>query len=179
MSTYNQMLYVNLSSGAISLIRESLCLSSYLFLHLLSCYRLLFSPPQHPTPPDHLFFFFSLFFLHYGFLVILMQGDLLSSIEFTLSHSNFLMNSLALSLCAAGGQIIIYYSIKEFGALFFSTVMTLRQFISMLLSSVIYLHPLSGWQWCSTLLVFGTLYYKEALMKKNHGQTHGGPPPGK
>jgi len=79
-----------------------------------------------------------------------------------------MFNSILLSFCAAGGQVIIYYSIKEFGALFFSTVMTTRQIISMLLSSMIYLHPLSFWQWAATLLVFGALYYKEAIVKKHH-----------
>lgn len=122
MSTYNQMLYVNLCSAVISLT------------------------------------------------LLVVSGELWTSIEFTLKYSNFTMNSFALSLCAAGGQIIIYYSIKEFGALFFSTVMTLRQFISMLLSSVIYLHPLSSWQWLSTVIVFGSLYYKEAFKRPaRHG----------
>jgi len=77
------------------------------------------------------------------------------------------------------GQMVIYYSIKEFGALFFSTVMTTRQVISILLSCIIYLHPLTVGQWMSALLVFGALYYKEALMKKphGHGHGHGAPPP--
>eukprot|EP01102_Stenamoeba_stenopodia_P021949 TRINITY_DN8978_c0_g1_i2.p1 TRINITY_DN8978_c0_g1~~TRINITY_DN8978_c0_g1_i2.p1 ORF type:complete len:339 (-),score=46.63 TRINITY_DN8978_c0_g1_i2:156-1172(-) len=123
MSTYNQMLYVNLSSAVISLT------------------------------------------------LLVVSGELLESIQFTMAYPGFMFNSVLLSICAAGGQVIIYYSIKEFGALFFSTVMTTRQIISMLLSSIIYLHPLSFWQWAATLLVFGALFYKEALGKKHHHHT--------
>jgi len=38
-----------------------------------------------------------------------------------------------LSAAAALGQMAIYYTIKSFGALFFATVMTLRQVRSIIL----------------------------------------------
>lgn len=125
MSTYNQMLYVNMCSATISLI------------------------------------------------MLVVSGELWVAIAFSLKYPEFNVSSLALSVCATAGQMVIYYSIKEFGALFFSTVMTTRQVISILLSCIIYLHPLTVGQWMSALLVFGALYYKEALMKKPHGHGHG------
>lgn len=67
---------------------------------------------------------------------------------------------LALSLSAAVAQIFILITIKEFGALLFATVMTTRQFLSILLSCIIFLHPLTWGQWLGTTLVFGALYYK-------------------
>jgi len=121
MSTYNQMLYVNLCSAAIS------------------------------------------------FSMLLVSGELFPSILFSLKYPQFFINALGLSICATCGQLVIYYSIKTFGALFFSTVMTTRQVVSILLSCVIYLHPLTVSQWLSAFLVFGSLYYKEALMKSHHG----------
>ena len=39
------------------------------------------------------------------------------------------------------GQQIIYYIIKEFGALIFATAMTTRQFAGILLSCALYAHP--------------------------------------
>jgi len=126
MSTYNQMLYVNLCSAIIS------------------------------------------------FLMLLLSGELFPSVLFSLKYPQFFVNSLGLSICATCGQLVIYYSIKSFGALFFSTVMTIRQVVSILLSCIIYLHPLTISQWLSAFLVFGSLYYKEALMKTHH---HGPPPP--
>lgn len=38
--------------------------------------------------------------------------------------------------------------------------MTTRQFISILLSCILFAHPLSGGQWAGTVMVFGALYYK-------------------
>jgi len=139
MSTYNQMLYVNLCSATIS------------------------------------------------FTMLVVSGEIWTALAFSLKYPEFNIASLSLSVCATAGQLVIYYSIKEFGALFFSTVMTTRQVISILLSCVIYLHPLTVSQWLSALLVFGALYYKEALMKRpghshgghgGHGSSHGPQTPG-
>jgi len=59
-----------------------------------------------------------------------------------------------------------------FGALMFSTIMTIRQFLSLLLSSIFFLHPLTIGQWTGATVVFGVLYYKESLKKKSHS-SHG------
>ena len=58
------------------------------------------------------------------------------------------------------GQLCILYTIKEFGALLFATIMTTRQFLSILLSCIVFMHMLSPMQWVGTVLVFGSLYYK-------------------
>ncbi|KAJ1492105.1 UAA transporter, partial [Baffinella frigidus] len=50
---------------------------------------------------------------------------------------------LALSLSAALAQIFILITIRDYGALLFATVMTTRQFLSILLSCLIFMHPLS------------------------------------
>ncbi len=47
------------------------------------------------------------------------------------------------------------HTIKTFGALLFATVMTTRQFISILLSCILFAHPLTGGQWLGTVMVFG------------------------
>ncbi len=41
------------------------------------------------------------------------------------------------------GALFISYTIKSFGALIFATIMTTRQFLSILLSCFLFLHPLS------------------------------------
>jgi adenosine 3'-phospho 5'-phosphosulfate transporter B2 len=45
------------------------------------------------------------------------------------------------------GALFISYTIKTFGALIFATIMTTRQFLSILLSCFLFLHPLSFGQW--------------------------------
>lgn len=66
------------------------------------------------------------------------------------------------------GQLFIYHTIKAYGALLFATVMTTRQFLSILLSCILFVHPLSGLQWVGTIMVFGTLYYKAFGKKHDH-----------
>jgi len=52
--------------------------------------------------------------------------------------------------------------------------MTIRQFLSLLLSSIVFLHPLSLGQWTGASIVFGVLYVKEAWLKSASGHKHGG-----
>ena len=61
------------------------------------------------------------------------------------------------------GQLCILYTIREFGALLFATIMTTRQFLSILLSCLIFMHPLTFMQWLGTAMVFGSLYYQAYL----------------
>eukprot|EP01103_Thecamoeba_quadrilineata_P009918 TRINITY_DN2029_c0_g1_i1.p1 TRINITY_DN2029_c0_g1~~TRINITY_DN2029_c0_g1_i1.p1 ORF type:complete len:380 (+),score=48.41 TRINITY_DN2029_c0_g1_i1:132-1271(+) len=128
MSTYNQMLYVNLCSAFISLA------------------------------------------------TLLFTGDFLPSIDFSAQHIDFLGNSIFLSLASTLGQLVILMTIKEFGALFFATVMTVRQVISIILSCIVYLHPLTIGQWVSAAVVFGAIYYKDTMMRSSRGHSHGHAP---
>ena len=45
------------------------------------------------------------------------------------------------------GQLLIVNTIRSFGALTFATIMTTRQFVSVLASCVIFAHPLVPTQW--------------------------------
>ncbi|KAN0034135.1 hypothetical protein ACTFIV_000621 [Dictyostelium citrinum] len=108
--------------------------------------------------------------------ILILNGRLFPAIEFISTHNGVFFDSTMLSASAALGQMVIYYTIKEFGALVFSTIMVTRQMVSIILSTLIYLHPLSNTQWIGAFLVFGTLYYKsiEDSKKKHGGHSHGG-----
>lgn len=75
--------------------------------------------------------------------------------SFITRHPEALASIMALSGAATIGQLFISHTIKTFGALLFATVMTTRQFISILLSCILFAHPLSGGQWVGTVMVFG------------------------
>jgi len=98
-------------------------------------------------------------------MILIMAKQLFPAIAFAGAHPDFFMQACGLSMCAVMGQMTIYYTIKTFGALLYSTIMTTRQVISIILSSVLFLHNLSVSQWISAFVVFGALYYK-ARMKK-------------
>mmetsp|Transcript_19948 Transcript_19948/g.34174 ORF Transcript_19948/g.34174 Transcript_19948/m.34174 type:complete len:356 (+) Transcript_19948:42-1109(+) len=91
---------------------------------------------------------------------LLGTGKFFESIEFCFDYPAFFFDALGLSLCAMFGQQIIYYIIKSFGALVFATAMTTRQFCGILLSCIIYVHPLSGGQVAGTLVVATAMYIK-------------------
>ncbi len=54
---------------------------------------------------------------------------------------------LWLSLASAVVQLVISWTIKRYGAVVFATIMTTRQFFSILLSSVVFMTPLTLGQW--------------------------------
>lgn len=45
-------------------------------------------------------------------------------------------------------QLFIFYTIQQYGALHFALIMTIRQFLSIVLSCLVFSHDLSSSQWC-------------------------------
>lgn len=112
-------------------------------------------------------------------LGLLSAGQFGDAISFVMRHPDALGSILTLSAAATIGQLFISHTIKTYGALLFATVMTTRQFISILLSCILFAHPLSAGQWAGTVTVFGALYYKtltkktESSGEHNPAQSHG------
>ena len=73
-------------------------------------------------------------------------------------HSEFIMHVLILSLCSAVGQVVIFYTIQEFGAVTFTIIMTLRQGFAILLSCIYYHHPVTSMGLIGILLVFLAIF---------------------
>jgi len=67
---------------------------------------------------------------------------------------------VVLSVCSAVGQLFIYYTINEFGAIVFIIIMTLRQAMAIILSCFIYSHPISAMGVIGVFLVFGAMFLK-------------------
>jgi len=95
------------------------------------------------------------------------------AVAFVGRHPAVLQDICTLSVAAMLGQLCILYTIREFGALLFATIMTTRQFLSILLSCLIFMHPLTFMQWLGTAMVFGSLYYQAYL--KNQRATSAAP----
>ncbi|KMT05325.1 hypothetical protein BVRB_7g174600 [Beta vulgaris subsp. vulgaris] len=104
---------------------------------------------------------------------LVLQGQLLSAVDFIYRHSDCLYDIALLSTVATASQFFISYTIRTFGALTFATVMTTRQLISILFSCLWFTHPLSPLQWVGAVIVFGSLYAKTFL----RSNTQKPPPP--
>lgn len=101
-------------------------------------------------------FFSSLFTL--GSMVF--RGTLLSNLAFLFNHSDFLFHAMILSICSAVGQLFIFYTIKQFGPLIFTLIMTTRQALSIFISCVVYGHSMDLQAIVGVFLVFTSLFLR-------------------
>ncbi|KAJ8484676.1 hypothetical protein OPV22_017161 [Ensete ventricosum] len=97
---------------------------------------------------------------------LVLQGHLLSAVDFMFRHQDCFYDVALLSTVATASQFFISYTIRTFGALTFATIMTTRQLVSILLSCIWFAHPLSWKQWIGAAIVFGSLYTKSLLRSK-------------
>ena len=91
---------------------------------------------------------------------LLKDSSMRDAISFMIRHPVAMSDALVLSAASTLGQLCILFTIKEFGALIFATIMTTRQFLSILLSCILFMHPLTWQQWIGTVMVFFALYGK-------------------
>ncbi|XP_039263557.2 adenosine 3'-phospho 5'-phosphosulfate transporter 1-like [Styela clava] len=91
---------------------------------------------------------------------LLEQGGFFQAFAFMASHLDFAMHSVILSICSAVGQLFIFYTISEFGPVIFTIIMTTRQALAILLSCLIYGHPVSAIGGLGILVVFFSLFLR-------------------
>ncbi|PSC69081.1 adenosine 3-phospho 5-phosphosulfate transporter 1 isoform A [Micractinium conductrix] len=89
--------------------------------------------------------------------LLLAGGQLWPAIFFVVRHPSAMGYILMLSAVSTAVQLFIFYTIQRYGALHFALIMTLRQFLSIILSCLVFSHDLSPWQWIGTALVIGGL----------------------
>ena len=71
-----------------------------------------------------------------------------------MNDSDAFVNMLVLSITSASGQLVIYYTIKEFGPVIFTIMMTVRQILSLLISCGLNSHSLQLYSWVAVAFVF-------------------------
>ncbi|XP_042411715.1 UDP-galactose/UDP-glucose transporter 5B-like isoform X2 [Zingiber officinale] len=94
---------------------------------------------------------------------LILQGHLLSAVDFMFQHQDCFYDVALLSTVATVSQFFISYTIRNFGALTFATIMTTRQLVSILLSCIWFAHPLSWEQMIGAGIVFGSIYTKSFM----------------
>lgn len=91
---------------------------------------------------------------------LIQQGTLYMSLVFMSQYNQFVWDCIVLSVCSAVGQLFIYRTINEFGAVTFIIMMTLRQAIAIFLSCIIYNHVITSSGVFGILVVFGAIFLK-------------------
>jgi adenosine 3'-phospho 5'-phosphosulfate transporter B2 len=94
------------------------------------------------------------------FISLMIAGEFFTSIALLLEDSNALLNMTVLSITSAVGQLFIFYTIKELGAVSLTIIMTTRQLFSLFLSCLMFSHPLSWGSFFSAAFVFIVVFQK-------------------
>lgn len=81
-------------------------------------------------------------------------GDLAPAIRLLASSKSLLYDCILMSIMSSIGQMFVYFTIKRFGPVVFAVIMTLRQFLSILLSCFTYSHPMNLGSMIGMMIVF-------------------------
>lgn len=91
---------------------------------------------------------------------LIISGDFPIVIEFLKANPSVFQYNVITAITSASGQLCIYYTIKEFGPIVFTIIMTTRQMISICLSAIIFGHAISLQSFAGALVVFSVLFYQ-------------------
>eukprot|EP00039_Didymoeca_costata_P015655 m.270427 g.270427 ORF g.270427 m.270427 type:complete len:420 (-) comp16263_c8_seq1:129-1388(-) len=97
---------------------------------------------------------------------LILNGQLLPAISFTLRYPKFMFHVIILSITSATGQMFIFHTIATYGALVFTIIMTTRQVLSIFLSAVFFGHSFNAQGWIGIAVVAGSLFAKIYLQHK-------------
>lgn len=98
--------------------------------------------------------YFHMLLLGSGYLLWGNESELSLALQFCREHPDVRYNIFAFCLCAAVGQVFIFWIIKEFGSLISVTVTITRKFFSILLSIYKFNHRVTEYQWVGMFAVF-------------------------
>lgn len=94
--------------------------------------------------------------------------ELSAALAFVLQHSEIHFHFFMFSICSTIGQLFIFYTIKNFGAVVFTLIMTTRILLSIALSCILYGHQVTGLGFLGLMVVLGAVLFR--IKKKAEGQ---------
>jgi len=101
-------------------------------------------------------------------ITLVHTHELSAALSFVLQHSEIHFHFFMFSICSTIGQLFIYYTIKNFGAVVFTLIMTTRILLSIALSCILYGHQVTASGFFGLLLVLGAVLYR--IKRKAEGQ---------
>lgn len=118
--------------------------------------------------PLQMMFITNSFSALFSFVTLIHQEEFSSSLEFVYNHPRMYLHLIVFCVCSTVGQLFIFYTVKNFGAVVFSIIMAIRILSSTLLSCFVYSHPMTELGFIGFLIVFGGLGYR--IRQKTHGK---------
>lgn len=88
---------------------------------------------------------------------LLLSGELFLVVEFLRYNPDALYYNVITAITSTTGQFAIFYTIRRFGPIVFTVIMTTRQMLSIVLSNQIFGHSMSLQSYLGALLVFAAI----------------------
>jgi solute carrier family 35 (adenosine 3'-phospho 5'-phosphosulfate transporter), member B2 len=88
---------------------------------------------------------------------LILSGDLPIVVEFLRANPIAFHYNVITAITSASGQLCIFYTIKQFGPIVFTVIMTTRQMFSICLSAMVFGHEISFKAALGAVLVFAVL----------------------
>lgn len=105
----------------------------------------------------------------FSFITLVHQEELYPCMYFVYSHPDMVLHLFVFVLFSTVGQLFIFYTVKNFGAVVFAIIMSVRLLFSTLLSCAVYSHPISELGYLGMIIVFGAVTYR--IKRKTEGAT--------
>jgi len=93
-------------------------------------------------------------------LGLIVTGDFPIVIEFLRANPVAFHYNVITAITSATGQLFIFYTIKEFGPIVFTIIMTTRQLFSITISCILFNHEISGISLFGAALVFSVIFFQ-------------------
>jgi len=93
-------------------------------------------------------------------ITLIHSHELGPAIDFVLRHSEIHLHFFLFSICSTIGQLLIFYTIKNFGAVVFTLIMTTRVLLSISLSCYMYGHNVTQVGFFGLVLVMAAVFYR-------------------
>jgi adenosine 3'-phospho 5'-phosphosulfate transporter B2 len=102
----------------------------------------------------------NLFSSLFTLVAIVQSGELWASLDFMRANPDCMLHTLVYSLSGVVGQLFIFHTIKSLGPLVFTSIMTARQVLSIVLSCIIFGHAIGLEGVLGAGLVFAAIVYQ-------------------
>ena len=105
----------------------------------------------------------------FSFITLVHQEKLSSAMTFVYVHPTIIFHLVLFCICSTVGQLFIFYTVKNFGAVVFSIIMSMRILFSTILSCFVYSHPIKELGFLGIAIVFGAIFYR--IRRKTEGKS--------
>lgn len=91
---------------------------------------------------------------------LIITGDIPIVLEFLRANPAVFQYNIITAITSASGQLCIFYTIKEFGPIVFTIIMTTRQMFSICISAMVFGHSISAIALVGAILVFAVIFFQ-------------------